>query len=77
MPVFEAMLNRDSQGGFVEHGDLDLSIAEETRRQDLQQMQSRDLLVVARDARWSSGTQHESGGHNFSQASNGLFDVFS
>lgn len=48
MPVFEATLNRDSQGGFVEH--LDLNTTEETRRQDLQQTQSRDLLTVVCDA---------------------------
>lgn len=66
MPVFKATLNKDSQGGFVEHGDLDLNTAEETRRQDLQQIQSCDLLAVVRDARRSNGTQHESGGHNFS-----------
>lgn len=48
MPVFEATLNRGSQGGFV--GDLDLGTAEEIRRQDLQQMQSRDLFAVTRDA---------------------------
>lgn len=76
MPVFEVTLSRDSQD-FVEYGDLDLNTGEETRRQDLQQTQSRDLLAVARDAWRSSGTQHESGGHSCSQALNGLFDVFS
>lgn len=72
MPVFEATLNKDSQAGFIE---LDLSTVEETRRQDLQQIQSRDLFAVTRDARRSSGTQHESGEHNFSYAD--LLDAFS
>jgi len=76
MPVFEATLNKNSQGGFVVH--LDLNTTEETRRQDLQQTQSRDLRAIAGcgDAR-SSGTQHESGGYNFSQDFSSLFSVFS
>jgi len=70
MSVFKAMLNKDSlnKGDFVKPGDLDLNTDEETRWQDLQEKESRDLFAVVCDARWSNGTQHESDGHNFSQA---------
>lgn len=41
MPVFEAALDGDSLGGLAEIEDL--NTAEETRWQNLQQTQSRDL----------------------------------
>lgn len=66
MPVFEAS-SGNSQGELVERGNLDLDMAMEVGWQGLQAARQRPRGLWSVVSRPSSGTQHESGGYNFSR----------